>query len=242
MGIVRMGPPNDLVAQLGAEFRIINFVETGTAYGGTALWASQQFKNVFTVEYCQEIYEQTVKNFHHIENIEFRFGDSRTELTKIVTRLESASFFWLDAHWSGGITYGENDECPLLEEIDIINKSEFENFILIDDARLFTSPPMPPHRIEQWPDITAVLNALHSGRSDRYIIIIEDVIIAVPQSAKPTVSHYCQEVNAKAWVEFDKQVNTPNYIKGINLIYLDIKQRLRLIERIKRRVSQIIKN
>lgn len=237
-----MGPPTKLIRQLATEFAIENFVETGTAYGGTALWASEHFKKVFTIEYCQEIYEQTVGKFGHITNIKFLQGDSRTEVTKIVQQLDGASFFWLDAHWSGGITYGENDECPLLEELSIINKSSFENFILIDDARLFTSPPMPPHRIEQWPDITTVLNALHSGEKERYIVIIEDVIIAVPKIAKPIVAKYCQEVNAKAWVEFDKQVNTPKYKKGIELISQDLKEQIGRIKRIKTRFSKVIKN
>jgi hypothetical protein len=112
--------------------------------------------------------------------------------------------FWLDAHWSGGETYGENDECPLLEELAIINVSPYEHIILIDDARLFLSPPPAPHRIEQWPDITTVINCLNCV-SNRYIIIIEDVIVAAPSKFKVILAQYGQDLNTKAWKSYESQ-------------------------------------
>ncbi len=225
MGLVRMGAPNNLIEKLATNFKISNFVETGTYHGGTAIWAANFFKNVLTIEYSKELYEQTVAKFD-ISNIEFIFGDSRTELSKLVERLDSSSLFWLDAHWSGGLTYGDTDQCPLIEEINIINSSSLDNFILIDDARLFTSPPQPPHKIEQWPDIAAVIQALKSRQSDKYIVIIEDVIIAVPSFAKSVVSEYCQNVNAKAWEDYGKQLKSSNFDKALQLIYQGIKGKL----------------
>ncbi len=225
MGLVRMGAPNKLIEKLATNFKIHNFVETGTYHGGTATWAANYFKKVLTIEYSKELYEQAVAKFN-IANIEFIFGDSRTELTKLIERLDSSSLFWLDAHWSGGATYGDTDQCPLIEEINIINSSSFDNFILIDDARLFTSPPQPPHKIEQWPDIAAVIQALKSEQNDKYIVIIEDVIIAVPSFAKTVVSEYCQNVNAKAWEDYGKQLKTSNLDKALQLVYQEIKSKL----------------
>jgi hypothetical protein len=237
MGLVRMGPPTELITQLVSEFAIANFVETGTHCGGTAIWASQYFKKVLTIEYCKELYEEALRKLNQLDNIKLILGDSRTELSKVLEQLEGASIFWLDAHWSGGVTYGENDQCPLLEEINIINSSNFNNFIFIDDARLFTSPPQPPHQIEQWPNITAVINELNSGNTERYIVIIEDAIIAVPCFAKAMVAHYCQEVNSKAWEEYGKQLITSNLEKRINLIYQDIKPKFKFIKKILNRIS-----
>jgi hypothetical protein len=231
MGLVRMGAPNNLIEELTASFKINNFVETGTYHGGTASWAADRFKNVLTIEYSKELYEQAIAKFN-VSNIEFIFGDSRTELSKLIERLDSSSLFWLDAHWSGGVTYGDTDQCPLIEEINIINSSSFDNFILIDDARLFTSPPQPPHKIEQWPDIAAVIEALKSKQTDKYIVIIEDVIIAVPSFAKPVVSEYCQNVNAQAWEDYGKQLKTSNLDKAWQLIYQEIKGKLRSIKTI----------
>ncbi len=227
MGITRWGPPTELITKLVTKFPIDNLVETGTYKGGTAVWASEYFKKVLTIEYSKELYEKVTHDFRHISNIEFIFGNSKTELSKLLERLENPSIFWLDAHWCGGSTYGDNDECPLIEEIDILNRSKFENFIFIDDARLFTSPPTGSHKTEQWPDITAVINALQSGKSHRYVVIIEDVIIAVPSFAKATVAQYCQDITNKAWAERMREIKTSNIEKVIQLIYQSLKLKLK---------------
>ena len=237
MGIVRMGVPTELASQLAIQFDIKHFVETGTYYGDTAIWASKNFENVLTIEYSKKLYDHTRIKYQNIDNINFLFGDSRTQLNKLIASLDSTAFFWLDAHWSGGLTYGENDQCPLLEEINIINNSQFEHFILIDDARLFTSAPQPPQRIDQWPNISEIVDALRSKSSDKYIVIIEDVIIAVPNFAKSLLANYCQSVNAKAWEEYGKSYSKSNLQKGVELIFLDMKIRFKsLASKIKNRV------
>jgi hypothetical protein len=232
MGLLRMGPPVELIINLQKKIQIDNFVETGTYYGKTAIWASNYFKNVLTIEYSKKMYEELIDNYKDIGNVEFIFGDSRAEMFRIVKRLKGKSIFWLDAHWSGGLTYGNNDQCALLEEINIINLySNNEHFIFIDDARLFTSPPQPPHTVEQWPDITAVINALQSGIKKRYVVIIEDVIIAVPIFSKQTVVDYCQSVNRKTWEEYGRNLKTSKLEKGIKLIYQDVRARLGLAKK-----------
>ena len=223
MGLIRMGPPADLIKKLTQTYQIDNFVETGTFYAETAIWASKYFRKVFTIEYSRDLYEKAINKFNRIDNVEFNWGDSRGELRNIVEKLNGSSVFWLDAHWSGGLTYGKNDQCPLIEEINILNCSKSENFIFIDDARLFTSPPQHPLRLDQWPNIVKVIDVLCSNNSERYIVIIEDVIISVPEFAKNIVAEYCQDINAKAWEEYGKQIKTSNFQKGIELIYSDLK-------------------
>ncbi|HEY9619623.1 MAG TPA: FkbM family methyltransferase [Crinalium sp.] len=197
MGIVRMGPPVELILQLQAAHAIRHFVETGTYLGQTAYWASQFFEHVTTIEFSESLYERAKTHYAQIKNLQFLYGHSLAQLRTLVPHLDSAALFWLDAHWSGGETYGANDECPLLDEIEIINQSEFEHFILIDDARLFTAPPPPPHQIQQWPDISQIVQALNACHHKRYIVVVEDVILAVPESAKALVAHYGQQVALK---------------------------------------------
>lgn len=217
-----MGPPAELMLELSSEFAIENFVETGTYEGNTAVWAAEHFRSVLTIELSEHFYRQSRDRYEHLENIEFIFGDSRTQLKKIVGKLDKPSVFWLDAHWSGGATYGDDDQCPLIEEIKIIGGSRFDNFIFIDDARLFTSPPPPPHQPDQWSDIAALIDTLRAGRSDRYIVIIEDVIIAVPSFAKPIVARYCQNVNAKLWEEYGRREKENNAGKEAGSISNDL--------------------
>ncbi|MGL5080822.1 MAG: FkbM family methyltransferase [Microcoleaceae cyanobacterium] len=205
MGLVRWGPPTKIVDIFKENYHLKNFIETGTYHGETAWWASQRFQRVITIERSEIIYKHVQAKYSHIENIEFLEGDTRSQLDRIVPSLNSPSLFWLDAHWSGGETYGEGDECPLLKEIEIINRSNCEHFIFIDDARFFTSPPVKPHKIEHWPDLTTVLNLLNSSASERYIVILDDVIIAVPHQAKQILAQYCQQENTKEWLVYCQQ-------------------------------------
>jgi FkbM family methyltransferase len=208
MGLVRGGVPTELVIALKEAYNLQGFIETGTNCGATALWAAQYFPKVITIEAAKEIYEAVVNNYGHLKNLDFVLGNSKEQLAAIVPTLKEPCIFWLDAHWSGGITYGESEECPLLEELQIINDSEFDHFILIDDARLFLSPPPNPHRIEQWPTIDAVTSLLNSGRS-RYTVIVEDVIVSVPEGAKLLVAQYSQEVSTKAWEDHVRSLQQP---------------------------------
>ncbi len=228
-----MGPPVDLILELASEFSIKNFVETGTYEGNTAIWAAENFQKVWTIELSDHFYRETFDKYKDRQNIEFIFGDSRTQLEKIVGKSEEPALFWLDAHWSGGATYGDNDQCPLIEELKIISQSQFDNFIFIDDARLFTSPPQPPHRPEQWSDIASIIKAIHADRSDKYIVIIEDVIIAVPNFAKKIVADYCQNVNAELWNEYGRRQNESDFRKGIGLVSNS------LISKVKKSVGKI---
>ena len=218
MGLIRMGPPTELVIKLKEKYNLQDFIETGTYHGNTSVWASRYFQNVITTEYSKETYEKTVGKYGTVNNVNFVLGDSRAVLKVLVPQLNRPALFWLDAHYSGGETYGQDDESPLIEEIQAISISKYDHFILIDDARLFTSPPPQPHRIDQWPSIDEVIEALMSGNHKYYIVIIEDVIIGVPGYAKELVANYCQEVNTKAWEEHGKRFNKSLMKQGYRLV------------------------
>ncbi len=196
-----MEPPKDLMLQLKRKYTLEDFIETGTYRGGTALWAAAHFARVTTIEFSRALYEDMRAQHSGIHNINCIFGDSREALKTILPKLDRPAMLWLDSHWSGGRTYGEHDECPLLGEIEALTSSAQTHFLFIDDARLFASPPPRPHRIEQWPTIDRVLGALKSAGPGYYIVIIEDVIIAVPDYARALVAGYCQEANTGAWQE-----------------------------------------
>jgi hypothetical protein len=243
MGIVRMGPPKELLLRLRSKYGLRDFVETGTYYGETADWAASHFDHVTTIEYSRPIYEETTARLHQKRNINFIFGDSRTELKTIIPKLSRPTIFWLDSHWSSGDTYGKNDECPLIEEIRIINTSETPHFLFIDDARLFTSPPPRPHRMEQWPSIDEVIEALKSGNHEIYIVLFEDVIIAVPQYAKETVANYCQKENTRKWRERGKRpqrAKKSEFKRGYRLIAQGVKLAGRgVLAQLKRLISAL---
>jgi FkbM family methyltransferase len=198
-----LGDCKQLMLVLKNEYNLPTFVETGTWKGDTSVWASQHFQKVFTVEFAKHIYESTSSIYSHVKNIEFLWGHTKEQLKLVVSQLKDPALFWLDAHWMGGGTAGENDECPLLEELEIINNAECEHFILIDDARLFLSPPPSPHRIEQWPSLHEIIATL-SAKTSRYTVIFEDAIVSVPKRAQSVLAQFCQDANTQAWEEFSR--------------------------------------
>lgn len=180
MGNIVFGVLKEMVLGLAAQAGIKNFVETGTYQAGTAVWAAGQFQQAYTIEAAKPLYDAAVEKFGTVPNLHFHFGDSRSCLEKIQQSLDGPTLYWLDAHWSGGVTFGEGAECPLLNEIEKVNQGSPDSIILIDDARLFLSPPPRPHDANQWPDLLTVLNALAQPKPRRYIIVHQDVIVAVP--------------------------------------------------------------
>ena len=67
------------------------------------------------------MFEIAKENLKDTNNITLLKGDTREHLDSIIANNENI-LFWLDAHWSGGDTYGEEDECPLIDELRIIFK------------------------------------------------------------------------------------------------------------------------
>lgn len=181
MGIIRMGPPEDLVLLLRDSDNIKQFIETGTFKGSTAAWASKHFESVITIENSEKYFKISNNFLSKFSNIKVIKGDSRKILPQLLRKNREKTIFWLDAHFCCD-AFGQSDECPLLEEIAQIVKYSPNSVLLIDDARLFLSPPPKPHNPDQWPNILEILLLLENN--NHYSIIIEDVIISVPNITK----------------------------------------------------------
>ena len=215
MGIVRMGPPRALIMELKNLFGVKLFVEAGTYQGGTASWAATEFEQVVTIENSQILYEQTRSKYNHFKNIQFLAGDTRRCLEDIIVSLEDVAIFWLDSHWCGGDSYGESDQCPLLQELEILNLSSLNHIVLIDDARLFMAPPPLPNNPKFWPTIDQVVVALKSGIVDRYIVIQEDVIIAFPGDKKDDLIEKFQKVSNDEWRTYGEKIKNKQQANNI---------------------------
>lgn len=194
MGLVQPGIPDELALRLKTWFGLETFVETGTYLGRTARWASGHFKEVYTLEASENLWRQAKTAHADRPNIRFIHGHSGEFLHKVLADIHAPTLFWLDGHWSSGVTYGKNDECPLLDELDAIRAKGGDNYIFIDDARLFMSPPPLPHRLDQWPTLNEVLVSLSSANENPYTVIVQDVIISVPSLARRQFSEYLQQM------------------------------------------------
>lgn len=210
MGLIYQGVHKPIVQQILQCFDVDTFVETGTYEGETAHWASQYFKNVYTIEKSISLRENAKNRFKNVNNIDFLCGDSRDVLVEISPKLTSPTLFWLDAHWSLGETYGEDDECALLGELDVILTMNQDHFVLVDDARLFFSPPPHPLSPNYWPHITQILNLIEqAGRY--YTVILDDVIVMCPNEAKPIMVEFYQNYVTEQW-ESIKGTQSPPWV------------------------------
>lgn len=219
MGSFRNGPPEDLVLLLKEHFNLTHFIETGTCHGDTAAWASKHFPQVTTVEFSEKFFKEASEKYKHLPNIHFRFQDSRAACRELVPKLDKPALFWIDSHWCGDDAFGKDDQCPLLEEIDILNQAKATHFLLIDDARLFLSPPCEPHPVEQWPPIDAIIEHLKKSSHRYFIVVFEDVIIAVPEYAKDVLIGHCRDINTKnlhAQIQMQQMGEKPSFKKGLD--------------------------
>jgi hypothetical protein len=197
MGDVRMGPPERLVLSLRDALGATTFLETGTFRGATTQWACQHFRQVHSIERAESLYLNARERLGGIENLSLHLGDTREILPRLIAGLDGPALLWLDAHWCGGESSGADDECPLINELQIADQSTPELAVLVDDARYFLAAPPAPHRLGDWPDLAEVVDALSRNR-ERYVCVTEDVVVGVPMKYRDVVVEHCRQVATEA--------------------------------------------
>ena len=204
MGIVTMGIPKQIVIELAQINGSTIFVETGTYRGNTTRWASNHFETVHTIERAESLFHNHCKGLATIKGVVPHLGDSRNILPQIVKSIQGQkAVYWLDGHWSGGETAGENDECPLMDELACL-QNRTEDIILIDDARLFLCAPNHFHNASQWPTIAEIVSVFSTSNNKPFIQVLDDVIFIVPNeyTLKNHLVDYAQKRSDSFWNEF----------------------------------------
>lgn len=155
------------------------FVETGTHMGETILRFIDDFDKLYTIELSDHFYNEFNNKNYNREKIKSILGDSSEMLKQVIDELNGNTVFFLDGHYSSGNTARGIKDCPLLEELSIINSYfKHEALVIIDDLRLFGTKVN-----EDWLDITTenLLNSISerlefsSELNDRLIIKIKKI-------------------------------------------------------------------
>jgi hypothetical protein len=128
-----------IVKDYARRYSLDRFVESGT-YLGDMVWAVRQtFREVHSVELDPLLYRRASARFQRFTQIHLYQGDSAEVLGKIVGNLAGPALFWLDGHYSGGITAKGGLETPIKQElVHIFTGRKHRHVALIDDARDFT--------------------------------------------------------------------------------------------------------
>jgi hypothetical protein len=179
---------------------------------------SEKFNKVYTIEKSDIMFDLAKNNLKNIENVVMLKGDTRDHLRNILEENDNI-LFWLDAHWSGGDTYGEVDQCPLIEELKIIFEYNKNYVILIDDARLFLAPPPTPHKIDSWPSLTDISNIIPDTWE---MIEFEDVFYLYNKDKiGQKFKLFLQELVTKKWVNHGVCIK-PYFVKGLKIAVLGL--------------------
>lgn len=186
---------SELPAVLRERLGLVRAVETGTFRGDGAARLAAVFDHVVTVELSEQLHAAAVEWLRPLQNVRAVQGHSVERLRDLVDPA-APTFWFLDGHWSGGHTAGSGDECPVLQELEIIAGGHPDDVVVVDDARYFTAAPPPPHDPLQWPTLLQVVDALRSAHPDHHITLLDDQVLAVPARAKSDIDAYGQRMTA----------------------------------------------
>lgn len=128
----------DTLRAYGRRFGIAVFIETGTYFGDTVLAVKDQFRRLYSVELSADLARLARARFRGDPHITILRGDSETVLPGILAGVQEPCLFWLDGHYSEGVTALGRHATPILTELETIFAHPVKgHVILIDDARLF---------------------------------------------------------------------------------------------------------
>jgi hypothetical protein len=181
--------PAELAVELRNRLGLRRAIETGTYLGGGTRLLAGLFAEVTTIELAAPLAERATAELADLSHVTVRQGNSRDVLPGLV-RPDVPTLYWLDGHWSGGETAGDEDECPVLDELGAIAGGNVHDCILIDDARLFAAAPPPPHDPASWPSLVEVFDALRGPHPGHHVTVLRDLVIAVPDEARDPVDRF----------------------------------------------------
>jgi hypothetical protein len=155
-------------------YKISTLVETGTYLGDTLYMLYPEFDQLYSIELSPIFHHRALRRFSKMGKIKLIQGDSGSELKTLIPQLKGPALFWLDGHYSGGITAKGDKECPVMEELESIFRSPFQHVIYIDDARLFIGK-------DDYPTIEGLKDFVSQQKPDLQFRIENDCIRITPR-------------------------------------------------------------
>ena len=138
------------------------WIETGTYLGTTTGFLAERYPCVFTIEPEPKLFKGAEEKFSG-QNVEVLNGTSEEILPSLLVDIEGDVNFWLDGHYSAGITFQGGSDCPIRSELETIS-SHLNRFssvsILIDDVRCF----LDPNRDDSYPPLDELVDWARSHR------------------------------------------------------------------------------
>ena len=159
-----------VLKEYGRKFSINTLVETGTYVGEMVYAVTKNFSQIISIELDNKLFEMAKNYFKDYGHITILEGDSGEILGQIIPKLDVRCLFWLDGHYSSGITAKGKLETPIISELEnILENPSRDDVILIDDARCFIGE-------NDYPTIEELRNFIFEKRADVEFHIKDDII------------------------------------------------------------------
>lgn len=128
-----------IIATLAKQFDLRVFVETGTYLGDMIYAVEDLFDRIISIELDGDLSTYAQRRFARSEHVTIIHGDSGEILGPLLRHLDCACLFWLDGHYSGGITARGGADTPIETELLQISQYRLRRqcVLCIDDARCF---------------------------------------------------------------------------------------------------------
>jgi len=151
------------------KFKCNVLVETGTYLGEMVNAQKRNFNKIYSIELSKELFTLAKKRFKKYRHITIIHGDSGDKIKVVIDELKEPAIFWLDGHYSAGVTAMGSKECPIYKELDAIFNKHFKHIILIDDARCFTGK-------NDYPDVHSLTEYVLSKNKMYNVKVCNDII------------------------------------------------------------------
>ena len=135
-------PPSNvkrrMLASIVRDFAAEIFVETGTYLGDTVACMKDHVRQVHSIELGEDLFKNAQRRFADCPGVKLWHGDSGDVLPAVLQSIAGRCVFWLDGHYSAGITARGVEDTPILRELTHIFSASIPPYlIVIDDARCF---------------------------------------------------------------------------------------------------------
>lgn len=159
-----------IVREYQRAFGLEVLVETGTFLGDMVASTKMDFERIFTVEIDDALHGRAKRKFARFRHISVIHGDSEERLPEILVNVDQPCLFWLDGHYSGGITGRGREDSPVMRELQHIFEHRVKNHVvLIDDARCFTGDG-------GYPTIERLQSLVRENRPQWSVKVEDDII------------------------------------------------------------------
>jgi len=163
----------EIIRGYARDFDLNVLVETGTYYAETVRGLRNDFRQIYSIELDERLYDLAVSRCKRQANAVLLQGDSSQRILDVISRLSDPALFWLDAHYSGGETARGDLDTPIHAELIAVLGDGRPHVVLVDDMREFVNSA------QDYPALDAVGRI---ARDHGYVMSTAlDVIRLVPQ-------------------------------------------------------------